>query len=86
MQPADISNQASKGNNIEAMIKSPFKFPDNYTSEDREIFFGRKVYYHEFQEYALNSIPPFQGLLVCRYMRWTASDAEVLCAFSALSV
>ena len=47
------------------MLKSPFKFLDSYTHEDRSIFSGCKVYCYEFQEYALNSISPFQGLSVC---------------------
>jgi len=41
MQPSDIFNQSFKGNNIEVKMKSPFKFLDSYTREDRDIFFGR---------------------------------------------
>jgi WD40 repeat protein/energy-coupling factor transporter ATP-binding protein EcfA2 len=40
MQPADIFNKSFKGNNIGAIMKSPFKFLDSYSLADREIFFG----------------------------------------------
>jgi hypothetical protein len=36
-------------------MKSPFKFLDSYTKDDREIFFGRNTKYPDF-------IPPLQGL------------------------
>jgi hypothetical protein len=66
-------------------MKSPFKFLDSYTLEDRSIFSGCKVYCYEFQEYALNSISPLQGLKEFRYQHWTLSNAWIFCAFSAMN-
>jgi hypothetical protein len=32
----------------------------------------------------IDIITPFQGLSVWRFQRWTLSNAQILCAFSAL--
>jgi hypothetical protein len=65
------------------MHKSPFKFLDSYTKDDREIFFGRLEYLSELPGYDLNDIAPLQGLSVCCYVRWTMSNAVVSRAYSA---
>ena len=65
------------------MIKSPFKFLDSYTREDREIFFGREGCHYELHGSSFNSISPLQGLSVCFYIRWTASNADIFRAYSA---
>jgi hypothetical protein len=64
-------------------MKSPFKFLDSYTKDDRNIFFGRdrdSVVLRMFLEYIIS---PLQGLKVWRFMRWTLSNAWVFSAFSA---
>jgi len=65
------------------MSTSTFKSLDSYTREDMEVFSTSEGYCYKLNGFTLNIIPPFQGLSVCRYMRWTASNAEVLCAFRA---
>ena len=65
--------------------KSPFKFPDSYTKDDREIFFGRDQGISGTQFFLEDFIPPFQGLFVfcCSYQHWTLSNADIFCAYSA---
>lgn len=41
MQHGIIPDKIFEGNNIKIIMKSPFKFLDSYTREDRAIFFGR---------------------------------------------
>jgi hypothetical protein len=64
-------------------MKSPFKFLDSYTKDDREIFFGRNPFFQEPEVFMNDNISPLQGLTVWLIMRWTASNAMVLCAYSA---
>jgi hypothetical protein len=66
-------------------MKSPFKFPDSYTKDDREIFFGRDRVFPGPGILLEDIIPPLQGLngCMCSFSRWTLSNAHVLCAYSA---
>ena len=64
-------------------MKSPFKFLDSYTKDDRAIFFGRdrdSVGLRMFLEYIIS---PLQGSKVWRFMRWTLSNVWIFRAFSA---
>ena len=65
------------------MMESPFKFPDSYTKDDRDIFFGRDLFFHKPGISMEDSIPPLQGLAVWLIRRWTAFNAGVFCAYSA---
>jgi hypothetical protein len=67
------------------MQKSPFKFLDSYTKDDREIFFGRNAVLPVPETTIMHFISPFQGLSVfwCSYSHWTLSNADIFCAFSA---
>jgi hypothetical protein len=67
-------------------MKSPFKFLDSYTKDDREIFFGRERLFQRNEICKEENISPLQGLYgyMCSFSHWTMSNAQVFCAFSAL--
>ena len=60
------------------MQKSPFKFLDSYTKDDRCFFFRSGI----ILEYIIS---PLQGLNCCMSSssHWTLSNAQVFCAYSA---
>jgi hypothetical protein len=62
-------------------MKSPFKFLDSYTKEDRDIFFGRE---REIEGMGGKYISPLQGLYSSPHKRWTLSIAKIFCAYSAI--
>jgi hypothetical protein len=68
-------------------MKSPFKFLDSYTKDDREIFFDHHSVIPKPGILLEDIIPPFQGLNGCMsvYSHRTLSNALVFCAFSAYS-
>jgi hypothetical protein len=68
-----------------AIMKSPFKFLDSYTKDDREIFFGRDSVFPVPETPIMDFIPLLQGLLSSwrSYSHWTLSNALIFCAYSA---
>jgi hypothetical protein len=66
-------------------MKSPFKFLDSYTKDDREIFFGRDRDFFGPGILLEYIIPPLQGLMAlyhhyrigrCTMLRYFASSAQ----------
>ena len=66
-------------------MKSPFKFLDSCTKDDREIFFSCDSVFPRPGILPEDTIPPFQGLNVCMSAssHWTLPNAKIFCAYSA---
>jgi len=66
-------------------MKSPFKFLDSYTKDDREIFFVWLSTIFESWGSKLNPISPLQGLYPSTLLGWTITIAPEFRAYSAES-